>query len=457
MKQEDITKLKKQSKEILAKNTYVLKNNGKTHRWIVPSKQFYVHQWNWDSATHAMGLVHSDPDLAIDELRSLVRGQWENGLIAQIRFNPEEKSYFPGPELWGTEGFVQDNVITSGITQPPLLGVAVSYVYQKLQDRKKAQEFIAEILPRVLKYHEFLKKYRDPEDSGLLTIVHPWESGTDNSPRFDTALEAIKLDSIPESVKTLVHEQRIDATAGDESHRPRMHDYYRYMHLVTLFKKWNWDPQKMVAESPFANKDILFSSLWLKANEDLAEVLESLERKEEAKKLQSWAEQTREAIINTWDETAKQYSDLNVALGKKESIKEATIATFGPLYAKAYTEKQYDLLFKKLTDPQQFYPAFPVPSTALASPQFDTARYWRGPSWPVTNMFIVDGLSMRQDDLQALKLRDEILEKTLQTVVDQGFFEYYSPFGEKRKDGGLGFGEFSWTAAICLYLIERYL
>jgi hypothetical protein len=39
----------------------------------------------------------------------------------------------------------------------------------------------------MLAFHRYLLTARDPEKSGLVTIFHPWESGFDNSPRWDAA------------------------------------------------------------------------------------------------------------------------------------------------------------------------------------------------------------------------------------------------------------------------------
>ena len=44
------------------------------------------------------------------------------------------------------------------------------------------------LFPRLRAWHRYLASERDPDGSGLLVIYHPWESGTDNSPRWDTAL-----------------------------------------------------------------------------------------------------------------------------------------------------------------------------------------------------------------------------------------------------------------------------
>lgn len=406
-----------------------------------------------------MALVHVDEELAFDELRSLVSGQWDNGLVPQITFNPNETKYFPGPEFWGTERFATGEIITSGITQPPLLAVSVAYVYQQAKNREKADTFIKELLPAVLKYHEYLKTYRDPEDSGLLTIVHPWESGTDNSPRFDEALEAISLESIPEEVKDIVHRYRTDDKEGVATHRPRIYDYYRYMYLVSLYKEWNWDYERIIQESPFAMKDILFSSVWAKANGSLAVLLRECHREREAEKYHRWAEQTRRALINRWDAGKKIFMDINVSREKKEPIKEDTIASFMPLYAGITHDELLQELLTKLTDPTQYWPSFPVPSTSLASPKFDLARYWRGPSWPITNLFLIDGLHDLPTVPGTEKAKRVILDKTLQMIQKKGFFEYYDPlvgFDEiEDKSVTLGFGSFSWTAAIFIYLFNR--
>src|SRR5437764_4710170 len=65
-----------------------------------PAPGLYPHQWNWDSCFIAIGIAHYDPDRAADEIRSLLRGQWRNGLLPQIVFSPKGEGYFPGPDVW---------------------------------------------------------------------------------------------------------------------------------------------------------------------------------------------------------------------------------------------------------------------------------------------------------------------------------------------------------------------
>src|SRR5262249_59508421 len=56
--------------------------------WTCPSADLYPHQWLWDSCFTAIGLTHVDPARAADELRSLVRGQWDDGMLPHMIFAP---------------------------------------------------------------------------------------------------------------------------------------------------------------------------------------------------------------------------------------------------------------------------------------------------------------------------------------------------------------------------------
>ncbi|GHO77864.1 hypothetical protein KSD_56350 [Ktedonobacter sp. SOSP1-85] len=461
-REQKLLEMLKVADHALKHNLYVTTLNEKTYRRTVPSKEFYVHQWNWDSAAVAMGLVHLNPERAYDELRALVSGKWDNGLIAHITYNPGETRYYPQAGKWHTEQFRRGEIVTSGITQPPLLSIAVDYVYKHSPDGA-AGDFLDEVLPAVMKYHDYLKRYRDPEDGGLLTIVHPWESGTDNSPRWDSSYTHINLTDVPQAVREDVDANRTDDKLGKASHRPTQEDYYRFMGLVALFAKLGWDYEKIVAQSPFAVKDILFSSLWARANEALADTLTRVGRTDEAAKYHKWAQQTQEALAHTWDEEHQQYCDIDVAQGRREPIIEPTNAMFLPLLAGAVTDEQLPKVLTRLSDPEQFWPAYPVPSTALNSPKFELTRYWRGPTWPITNLLIIEGL-MRYapQSAQARQMGEELVDRTLDMIAKNGFYEYYDPTKGEARPGReddarqFGFATFSWPAAIFIQLAEQY-
>src|SRR3712207_7897840 len=66
----------------------------------------------------------------------------------------------------------------------------------------RSGRFLEANYPRLLAWHRYLATARDPEGSGLVTIYHPWESGTDNSPRWDSALENVVVGELPPDRKS---------------------------------------------------------------------------------------------------------------------------------------------------------------------------------------------------------------------------------------------------------------
>ena len=161
--------------------------------WTKPAPSLYPHQWSWDSAFIALGLAHVDNHRATSELETLFASQWSTGKVPHIVFNPEAppKSYFPDAERWNSSALSADapeESRTSGLCQPPVHAIAVRRIWETAwgkEERRVAQAraFLQDNYPRLFAWHRYLLTARDPEGSGLVTIYHPWESGTDNSPR----------------------------------------------------------------------------------------------------------------------------------------------------------------------------------------------------------------------------------------------------------------------------------
>lgn len=85
--------------------------------YSVPTDGLYPYQWNWDSGFAAWGFAQFDLPRAWSELETLFSGQWPTGMLPHILFHRPDPGYFPGPEVWGTEGL--GPVPSSGISQPP--------------------------------------------------------------------------------------------------------------------------------------------------------------------------------------------------------------------------------------------------------------------------------------------------------------------------------------------------
>jgi glucosylglycerate hydrolase len=189
--------------ELVAQAGRILRRND-MGGWTRAAPWLYPHQWSWDSAFIAVGLAHLDTRRAGQELRTLFAHQWKTGKVPHIVFNPKAPphSYYPGADHWACAAASPDAPLappyTSCLCQPPVHAIAVLRIWQAAEredekTRAEVTDFLRELYPRLLAWHRYLATFRDPERSGLVTIYHPWASGTDNSPRWDGALAAVEV------------------------------------------------------------------------------------------------------------------------------------------------------------------------------------------------------------------------------------------------------------------------
>lgn len=413
-----------------------------------PARDLYPHQWNWDSGFIALAHAHSDPDRAWGELNSLFRAQWTTGLLPHIVFNPSETEYFPDPEFWDVQrsAHAPRDILSSGITQPPLHGVIALELYKRLGERAVGP--LKDLFPKLVAQHRHLYHHRDPEREGLACIIHPWESGTDNSPAWDEPLGRID----PALLESVAYQRKdLDVVAGE--HRPTKSDYDHYVYLVEVCKGANYDEATVMAESPFVIQDPLFNSLLCRANEDLIEVAEILHQ--DASELREWHAQTKHAIdTKLWSEERGLYTYYDLRAGKALGVD--SISGFLPLVAGVPDATRAARLLTRLESPGfagRRTDCFTVPSYDMESPAFDPGRYWRGPVWINIDWLLYHGLRRYGFDERARAVREDAL-----ALVDRfGFHEYYSPYRDPAQGpiGGAGSPDFSWTAALYLDLLAQ--
>jgi hypothetical protein len=407
-----------------------------------PAPHLYPHQWSWDSAFIAIGYSHYDQDRAEQELRSLFRAQWANGMLPHIVFNPAVVDYYPGPGFWqtGLSPHAPASPRTSAIVQPPAHATAVWHAYKHAQDAKGAEAFLAEMFPKLLAWHTFLYEERDVDKDGLVFIRHPWESGQDNSPIWDRVLARFEL--TPEMVPEY---QRIDTSVVESSERPSKEEYDRYAYLVKLARDHNHDEKRIREASPFLVQDVLFNTLLVRANHDLAAIARVIG--EAPDPFEAWAERTKQGMNDKlWDGDHAIYFDYDLVSG--EQIHAHVAAGFSPLFAAIpdlqMAESMLDNLnsrgFCRLNDA-----CWAVPSYDKEAPGFSPNRYWRGPIWININWTLYHGLRRYGFDEYAERVKQAICQLPQQS----GFHEYFDP------DSGEGHGspDFSWTAALVIDLL----
>jgi len=428
-----------QAKEILDRN------------WVgsstKPAPHLYPHQWNWDSGFIAIGRSHYDTQRAMQELETLFKAQWSNGMLPQIVFNPYALGhYFPEPDFWQTERspHAPAGVLTSGITMPPVHAIAAEKIYENARRRSDVIPFLKGLYPKLIALHEYLYTHRDPYDEGLVYIRHPWESGIDNSPTWDGPLKRITVEKggIRYERKDLSHDV-------DTSMRPSDEDYDKYVFLVDLFRREDYNEAAIRKTCPFLVQDPLFNAVLCRADESLVRIADLLN--EDSSKPRSWMEKTAEAISRKlWDEERAIFDAYDLVADAL--IEVDTAAGFIPLYAGAADRKQAQKIYDRLNSTSfcalHQGNCFTIPNYDTEKKDFDRSNYWRGPIWININWMLAQGLRRYGYTLKA----DSLQKDLLQLPIRFGFYEYFDSF-----DGtGYGTKDFSWTAALFIDLINDF-
>ena len=266
----------------------VLKNNLK-NGFTIPRAKLYPFQWNWDSGFVSIGFANYDIDAAINEINSLLSGQWENGMIPHIIFHSEtEKTYFPNWDFWeaSVNKGASQSPKTSGISQPPVLGFVLEKLLEKHPNNEKVVNFVKMAFPKIVNYHRFWYNYRDPNCEGLVFIFHPWESGRDNSPIWDDALNLIDLEKA-----NLPNYTRQDTKISDAKERPTARQYDEYVYLLELGKRHQYDGKGIAEESEFLIQDSLINAVLIRSNEALINIGKRFGF--DTKELEEWQTQSK--------------------------------------------------------------------------------------------------------------------------------------------------------------------
>ncbi|MER5945178.1 hypothetical protein ABT127_03855 [Streptomyces sp. NPDC001904] len=407
----------------------------------VPSRTLYPHQWSWDSAFIAIGLRHVSPLRAQSELETLLSAQWGDGRIPHIVFNPAVPldAYFPSPDFWrsstaGRAAGAPAAVQTSGIVQPPVHALAAWLVHRADPALSRSRGFLHRVYPALAAWHRYLLHRRDLGGGGLVSVVHPWEQGMDNSPCWDAPLSRIT----PAEPGAF---HRADLTHGAADDRPTDLDYGRYVRLATDYR----DGRYTDGAGEFAVEDPSFNALLAASEHALARIACELGAAGTARHAR--AERLTAALVDRlWDPAAGMFFCRDVRGGGL--IREYGVSGLIPLILPALPRTVVRALLDTAGGPHfgLGHGVRLAPSYDLQGPAFDPHRYWRGPAWFNTNWLLERGLRLHGEHARAARLRAALLD----AADASDFAEYVDPY----TGAGCGARGFGWTAALTLDLLD---
>jgi glycogen debranching enzyme len=366
------------------------------YRYTRPAPHVYEHQWLWDSCFHAITYRWFDPQMAQDELLSLLHHQLQDGPDAGM---VPHMAYWTGggTELWGAD---QHSIIT----QPPLIATAALKVYETTQD----MAFLEAVYRPIANYHNWFDRRRVLDGDRLAILIHPWESGWDASPRWDTAMG-------------------LSRPTDDQSKNARHA-------LAGRLRDEGCHPEKLRASGAFSAKPVDFNAIRAADLEALAKIAEALGVDPLPHSVRAWSLQqsVRERLYQSGF-GVDRFGMGNIA-GTHESA-----AQFVLLFGGCLDDTQAESLVKRLQS-NAYSPQFPIPTTPTDAPDYDGGHYWRGNVWLAVNWLIYTGL--RRYGYHALA-RD-LATRSLKLVEQYGFHEYFHP-----QDGtGYGPSQQSWSTIV---------
>ncbi|RMF15621.1 MAG: hypothetical protein D6757_04190, partial [Alphaproteobacteria bacterium] len=345
--------------------------------YTVPNGEVYPFQWNWDSAFVALGFSTFAPARAWAELETLFRAQWPDGFVPHIVFWKPDPGYFPGPEVWQAGR----DPATSGITQPPVAASVVRWLFEA--DREGGREHAERLFPALVGWHRWFAEFRDPLKKGLVLVVHPWETGRDNSPEWDAPAAAVDTSRIAPY-------ERRDIAKLDHGMRPTKEDYDRYLAILEFGRDHSWDHSLMAECGPFRVLDVGMTMILIRAERDLLALAEMLGHEAEAAEIRKRLDRAAEGVSFLWNEEVGAFCSYDMVAGR--SLPMITSAAFLPFYAGVGTPEQRAALLDHLARIASRV-RYLVPSLDPEHGAFDAIRYWRGPVWAVVNFLIARGLA----------------------------------------------------------------
>ncbi len=342
--------------------------------FCVPNASVYPFQWLWDSCFHAVVLAELGDDRARSELASALAHQDpESGAVAHLTY-------------WGDPGHHRDfwgRSMTSSISQPPMYGHALAV----LHDRGPADRIDPDLGRRARRGLGALLDRRRP-DEDLVPILHPWESGCDDSPRWDDWIGAGRGVWTPAGWK----EAKGDLVAG----------------LVL-------DERGMAVDSRrFRVASCGFNALVAWNIDELDRVGEADPRLVEA------AATITEALRQRWDGGLRTWVDDPAGSGRVRTL-DAMLSLLVDPRADAIDD---------LVDPAAYLGRHGLRGVHPDEPAYDAVTYWRGPSWPQLNYL----LWLALDRIGAPDRARRVAEASVRGAVASDWSEYWHP------DTGVGGG-----------------
>jgi hypothetical protein len=354
-----------------------------------PNADVYPHLWLWDSCFHSISWASLHDTRAITELGQAMRKQFQNGFLPHMVYvlpagQPAGEAVFRGPR--------KD---VSCFTQPPVYVLATAWA---TKHQMTPPDSMIQGMLRGLSYFT-AHRFRD----GLAFVVHPWETGCDDSPRWDSWY------------------------GGGDWDQQRWVDRDKQLVVSTEF-----DPEQddAIWNSQFVCAPSLFNAILSHAFYLASELTGD-------RGLRRTSFELGEAMDGLlWDDSQGMYVDRPL-VGGGDSVRAPVLDGVLSALGNVRPERALKCL-EQLRDPSLFAAPWGLRYLPRGHSRYEPDNYWRGPAWPQLTFLAVQ--ACRRWGLDDLAAR--LAEQGKLGIVHADWSEYWNA----ETGRGLGARPQTWAA-----------
>jgi glycogen debranching enzyme len=298
------------------------------------------------------------------------------------------------------------------LTQIPVLPYSLRAIYAATAD----VALLRELVPKLVHHFNWWRTTRDLDGTGVISILHPWESGLDLTPAYDPAL----------------------GVRPSSRARPAWSAIYPQLIQLALSYRWRyaWDQKAILARTSaapgpinwFKVQDVAVNCVYASGWRILGDLAGEFDKTLAA---ECYAHQ-RHAEAGILATLFSPQAGYFVTGYKDEKNKQCfhpvrTVQMLFPLLLDSISAQQVSTIISHLTDPKEFWTAYPVPSVSRAEAEYNpiqnTDLLWRGPTWGFTNWFVMEGLQKHGHTA----LVDQLMDRWIAMAEKGGVWENYNP------------------------------
>ena len=420
---EDWRRLREESLRVFAVNEV---DQGDVY-YHMPSYHHYPSLFAWDSGFHAAAMCHLDVGKAARELEFLFSQAGEDGHLPHevILPNRYSRRWLRGLQTKVAK-WEFDRRGASFMVDPPSYHFAAEMVFRRSRDG----DWLRRIWPRMRRSLDYLLQERNALGDGLVTIFHPWESGTDMSPQFFSAMG-------------------LDGRSSRNALRSHLYPTL----LFALNRMRGWEVDRLVEADRFVCEELTMNCLTIRACRSMSWLAGELGESENEKGYALRAQEMMDALDEIcWDEEMGCYFP-RFGARTPRLARRRTADSIMPLFGGLCREERAKrLLEEHLLNPAEFWTEYLIPfnpaGELVGAGAWVDKRLWSGHCIWINFCWM---LAIALDEHGYAEEAVEVTRRVVHMILREGFFEYY----DSRTGEGRRIQDFCWPA-LALDMVARF-